>query len=184
MVCSSECGCKAKITMLVFIPGIMGSRLKNEESSDIVWDPAPGKGWYDSSQMASVKARREKELTQLQSVDDGGVFNLLKHAYNIASDAVDYAVVYVAEIPRKSWRNVSGVVSSMFHYTFLSAKERKAELANDDKEDAFYRKKNFCRWMKARISIFARRPQCLNLKLKKNEHVVGALCCGAVMVNI
>ncbi|WP_232207354.1 lipase family alpha/beta hydrolase [Psychromonas sp. CNPT3] len=129
--------------MLVFIPGIMGSRLKNEESSDIVWDPAPGKGWYDSSQMASVKARREKELTQLQSVDDGGVFNLLKHAYNIASDAVDYAVVYVAEIPRKSWRNVSGVVSSMFHYTFLSAKERKAELANDDKEDAFYRKKNF-----------------------------------------
>ncbi|MGX2953123.1 hypothetical protein ACWAU3_09075 [Shewanella sp. JL219SE-S6] len=75
MSCNADCKCRKGIVALVFVPGIMGTRLMNKKSGDSVWDPAAG-AMFDgpSSTAMELKAEREAELAAAQADDDDGFF--------------------------------------------------------------------------------------------------------------
>lgn len=71
MSCNEECQCRPGAVALVFVPGIMGTRLKNRKSGDSVWDPAAGAGFEGLSGAAiEIKEQREQEMAEAQATDD------------------------------------------------------------------------------------------------------------------
>lgn len=75
MSCNADCKCRKGIVALVFVPGIMGTRLMNKKSGDSIWDPAAGVDFDGPSSTAmELKAEREAELAAAQADDDDGWF--------------------------------------------------------------------------------------------------------------
>lgn len=72
MSCSEECKCRPGVVALVFIPGIMGTRLMNAETGDSVWDPAAGVGNHTSGAAIAEREAREAEMTAAEPTDDDG----------------------------------------------------------------------------------------------------------------
>ncbi|MBE1275013.1 hypothetical protein [Enterovibrio baiacu] len=65
--CSANCKCRCGTIAFVFVPGIMGTRLKNAGSGKSVWDPAAGMEFSGpSSHAEEIKAEREAELEAAQ----------------------------------------------------------------------------------------------------------------------
>lgn len=63
MSCHEDCQCRPGVVALVFVPGIMGTRLKNRRSGSSVWDPAAGAAFEGPSGAAiEIKAQREQEM--------------------------------------------------------------------------------------------------------------------------
>ncbi|RBW48977.1 hypothetical protein [Marinobacter sp. F3R11] len=75
MSCSEDCKCRPGAVALVFVPGIMGTRLKNAKSGDSVWDPAAGLGFEGASGAAiEAKAQREQEMAEAQGNNSDGTW--------------------------------------------------------------------------------------------------------------
>ncbi|AGH81609.1 hypothetical protein PCNPT3_08355 [Psychromonas sp. CNPT3] len=137
MACNTECGCKPAVIMLVFIPGIMGSRLKNTKTGDSIWDPMAGGGFHESSAMASVKEKRKQELVQMQSLDDDSVFEGLSKWFSRNVDfkvSFAYATEIVPQVARKLWR-----IPRIKDWVFSGPKGRKKLISNEYKKDAYGR---------------------------------------------
>lgn len=70
MSCSEECKCRPGVVALVFIPGIMGTRLMNRDTGDSVWDPAAGAGNHTSGAAIAEREAREAEMDAAQTTDE------------------------------------------------------------------------------------------------------------------
>jgi len=81
MSCSEECKCRPGVVALVFIPGIMGTRLMNAKSGDSVWDPAAGLGNHTSGAAIAEREAREAEMTAAESTDDDGGWESLAKSF-------------------------------------------------------------------------------------------------------
>ena len=81
MSCSEDCKCRPGAVALVFVPGIMGTRLMNKKSGDSVWDPAAGLHFEGPSGAAiEIKAQREQEMAEARADDDDGMRQSLERA--------------------------------------------------------------------------------------------------------
>src|SRR5699024_11508581 len=78
---SQDCRCRPGVIAFVFMPGIMGTRLKNAQSDEIVWEPGAGMSLDASG--ALLEARRklqQKDLDEAGEIDESGLFS--KSTYN------------------------------------------------------------------------------------------------------
>jgi len=73
---SQNCRCRPGVIAFVFMPGIMGTRLKNAESGETVWDP--GAGLLDTSSSGALleaKKKRQEEMEAAGEIDDSGYYS-------------------------------------------------------------------------------------------------------------
>ena len=135
MSCSQECGCTPGAVALVFIPGIMGTRLMNTQSGDSVWDPAAGAGMYINASGIEAKEAREAEMKAAAPVDDDGFWSSGGKWFERQWVSVKSFGSGVAEARRVVKRTYPRVKD----FAFAGPAERKALLSNDDGDNAFDR---------------------------------------------
>ncbi|MEL4418387.1 hypothetical protein [Shewanella algae] len=132
MSCNADCKCRKGIVALVFVPGIMGTRLMNKKSGDSVWDPAAG-AMFDgpSSTAMELKAEREAELAAAQADDDDGFFEGIGKWFTRRWISVKEVGRGIAETGRKV-RTKAAAVPRIKDLFFAGPIQRKALLVDDN----------------------------------------------------
>jgi len=132
MSCNEECLCRPGAVALVFVPGIMGTRLKNRKSGDSVWDPAAGAGFEGLSGAAiEIKEQREQEMTEAQATDDDSRWQLAGKWFQRRWIDVKKTGDGLAEKGRTA-RRYAGVVPRVSDFAFAGPVKRKQLLVNGD----------------------------------------------------
>jgi len=132
MSCSEDCKCRPGAVALVFVPGIMGTRLKNTKSGDSVWDPAAGAGFEGPSGAAiEIKEQREQEMAEAQADDDDGGWEVVGKWFQRRWIGVKETGDGLAEKGRTA-RRYAGVVPRVSDLAFAGPVKRKQLLVNGD----------------------------------------------------
>lgn len=131
MSCNADCKCRKGIVALVFVPGIMGTRLMNTNSKKSVWDPAAGKDFDGPSSTAmELKAEREAEMAAAKASDDDGFFEGVGKWFNRGWIAVKEKGRDIAETGRQV-RTKASAVPRIKDLIFAGPVQRKALLVDD-----------------------------------------------------
>ena len=161
-ICTIEgCKCKTGAIAVVFVPGIMGSRLKNKASGDVVWDPGVGAGIHLSTPMRELKQQNKQVLEDAKEAFKSEKANFLKkgtaglgvgamylHKYS-TMPAITATVETVMQIGRKS-----RLVYDLANFWLSNAAERKQLLVNPEKQGAYDRKDDLLKVDQGDISYF------------------------------
>lgn len=132
MSCSEDCKCRPGAVALVFVPGIMGTRLKNTKSGDSVWDPAAGVAFEGLSGAAiEIKEQREQEMAEAESTDDDNGWQVVGKWFQRRWIGVKEASDSLEEKGRTARRYVS-VVPRVSDFAFAGPVKRKRLLVNDN----------------------------------------------------
>ncbi|MBN7770380.1 hypothetical protein KUV44_11800 [Marinobacter daepoensis] len=132
MSCHENCQCRPGVVALVFVPGIMGTRLKNRRSGSSVWDPAAGADFDGPSGAAiEIKAQREQEMADAQAEDDDGKLEALGKWFRRRWVGVKERGDGVVEKGRTA-RRYAGVVPRVSDFVFAGPVKRKQLLVNGD----------------------------------------------------
>ncbi|MBO2619894.1 hypothetical protein [Shewanella algae] len=130
MSCNADCKCRKGIVALVFVPGIMGTRLMNKKSGDSVWDPAAGGKFSGPSSTAmELKAEREAELAAAQADDDDGFFEGIGKWFNRKWIGIKEKGRGIVETGRK-YRTKAAAWPRIKDLIFAGPVQRKALLVN------------------------------------------------------
>lgn len=62
MSCSENCQCWPDVVALVFVPGIMGTRIKNRSTGKAVWDPVAGRCGHETGISIDNRRQRDEEM--------------------------------------------------------------------------------------------------------------------------
>lgn len=135
MSCSEDCKCRPGAVALVFVPGIMGTRLKNTKSGDSVWDPAAGLDFKGPSGAAiEIKAQREQEMAEARADDDDGAWEVVGKWFQRRWIGVKETGDSWVEKGRTA-RRYAGVVPRVSDFAFAGPVRRKELLVNDGVAD-------------------------------------------------
>ncbi|MCA0913205.1 hypothetical protein [Marinobacter nauticus] len=135
MSCHEDCQCRPGVVALVFVPGIMGTRLKNRRSESSVWDPAAGMEYEGPSGAAiEIKAQREQEMADAQAEDDDGKLEVIGKWFRRRWVGVKERGDGLVERGRTARRYV-GVVPRVSDFVFAGPLRRKELLVNDEVGD-------------------------------------------------
>ena len=130
MSCHEDCQCRPGVVALVFVPGIMGTRLKNRRSGSSVWDPAAGLEYEGPSGAAiEIKEQREQELAEAQSDADDGKLESIGKWFRRRWIGFKERGDGLAERGRTARRYV-GVVPRVSDFMFAGPVKRKQLLVN------------------------------------------------------
>ncbi|PVZ72017.1 esterase/lipase family protein [Pelagibaculum spongiae] len=146
-ICTIEgCKCKTGAIAVVFVPGIMGSRLKNKASGDVVWDPGVGAGIHLSAPMREMRRQKKKFQAHFKEVlasdkrsmaekglAAGANTQLLLYKYSL-EPVVKLSIEGVLQTARKS-----RLIYDLANFWLSNAAERKQILVNSEKNDAYDR---------------------------------------------
>lgn len=132
MSCHEDCQCRPGVVALVFVPGIMGTRLKNRRSGSSVWDPAAGAAFEGPSGAAiEIKAQREQEMADARAEDDDGKLEAIGKWFRRRWIGVKERGDGLVERGRTARRYV-GVVPRVSDFVFAGPVKRKQLLVNGD----------------------------------------------------
>lgn len=132
MSCSENCQCRPGVVALVFVPGIMGTRLKNRRSGDSVWDPAAGAGYQGPSGAAiEIREKRQQEMAEAQPEEDDGIIESMGKWFRRGWIKDKQQIDKVVEKGRTA-RRYAGVVPRVSDFAFAGPQKRKALLVNDE----------------------------------------------------
>lgn len=135
MSCSEDCKCRPGAVALVFVPGIMGTRLKNRQNGESVWDPAAGVAFEGPSGAAiETKALREQEMAEAQGSSEDGAWDAVGKWFQRRWIGVKERGDNWAEKGRTARRYV-GVVPRVSDFMFAGPVKRKQLLVNDETGD-------------------------------------------------
>ncbi len=135
MSCSEDCKCRPGAVALVFVPGIMGTRLKNSQTEKSVWDPAAGLKFEGLSGAAiEIKAQREQEMAEAQGNNDDGAWEVVGKWFQRRWIGVKERSDSWAETGRTARRYV-GVIPRVSDLAFAGPVKRKQLLVNDETGD-------------------------------------------------
>lgn len=130
MSCSEDCQCRPGAVALVFVPGIMGTRLKNRQNGESVWDPAAGAGyWGETGVSIDVRKEREEEMARAQSDEDDGFWSSTGKWFQRSWINIKRQGDGVAEAGRRARRAV-GIVPRVSDFVFAGPVKRKKLLVN------------------------------------------------------
>jgi len=130
MSCSEDCKCRPGAVALVFVPGIMGTRLKNRKKGISIWDPAAG-GFFEGPSGAAIetKALREQEMAEVQGSSDDGTWEAIGNWFQRRWIGVKERGDSWVEAGRTARRFV-GVVPRVSDFVFAGPLKRKQLLVN------------------------------------------------------
>lgn len=135
MSCSEDCKCRPGAVALVFVPGIMGTRLKNRKNGESVWDPAAGVAFEGPSGAAiETKALREQEMAEAQGSSNDGTWEAVGKWFQRRWIGVKERGDSWIEKGRTARRYV-GVVPRVSDFMFAGPVKRKQLLVNDETGD-------------------------------------------------
>lgn len=132
MSCHENCRCRPGVVALVFVPGIMGTRLKNRKSGRSVWDPAAGLAYEGPSGAAlEIKALREQEMADARSCNDDSSWQSISKWFRRRWIQLKQQGDDLVEKGRTLRRNVA-VIPRVSDFVFAGPLKRKQLLVNDD----------------------------------------------------
>lgn len=139
MSCSQNCKCRPAVIGFVFMPGIMGSRLKNKATGKRVWDPSAGLAFEGlSGEGKQAQEDRQAELDAALADDDDslaeGIGKWFQRRWTNAKQVWDY----VKEKGRAVRRKVK-MIPTLTDYIFAGPAKRKKMLVNDCNGPAYER---------------------------------------------
>ncbi|WP_158527186.1 esterase/lipase family protein [Pelagibaculum spongiae] len=124
------CRCKPGAIALVFVPGIMGSRLRNTKTQEVVWDPAAGQHGSLSPAFDEAAQRNKEKLESYEVASDASFwtksYNSLK---KVGVGSYGKLKNDASEVYRQGRRKYR-FVKSLAEFTFSDAADRKALLVN------------------------------------------------------
>src|SRR5690554_4900165 len=117
MSCHEDCQCRPGVVALVFVPGIMGTRLKSRRSGSSVWDPAAGMEYEGPSGAAiEIKEQREQEMAEAQTDEEDGAWEAIGKWFQRRWIGVKERGDSVAERGRAA-RRYAGVIPRVSDFT-------------------------------------------------------------------
>ncbi|WP_288352167.1 hypothetical protein [uncultured Marinobacter sp.] len=135
MSCSEDCKCRPGAVALVFVPGIMGTRLKNRQNGESVWDPAAGLEFEGPSGAAiEIKEQREQEMAEAQADEEDSAWEVVGKWFQRRWIGVKERGDGVVERGRTARRYV-GVVPRVSDFMFAGPVKRKQLLVNDNVQE-------------------------------------------------
>lgn len=141
MSCSEECKCRPGVVALVFIPGIMGTRLMNRDTGDSVWDPAAGAGNHTSGAAIAEREAREAEMDAAQTIDQDSNWESLAKWFQRRWIDTKSGWDSVEEFGRKA-RRKAYIYPRVSDLLWAGPSDRKILLVNDKEGGPAYDRKD------------------------------------------